>query len=140
MKVKHCVALVIGAGAGPGRVLLVQRPRDDEDLPGVWGLPAASLRAGETLEDAAHRAARDKLGVAIEIGAVLNDGSQDRGSHRLEMRLVEARIRSGTPRTDTACDDGTTRYQAWRWGARSELRPAAERGSLCSRLALEATD
>ena len=39
---KRSVSLVIEDG---GRVLLVRRPDDDDDLPGVWGLPAASSRA-----------------------------------------------------------------------------------------------
>ena len=42
---KRSISLVI---EGSGGILLVRRPDDDESLPGVWGLPAASLRAGES--------------------------------------------------------------------------------------------
>ena len=50
---------------GPEGLLLVRRPDDDENLPGVWGLPAVSLAAGESEEDAVRRAGRDKLGVEL---------------------------------------------------------------------------
>ena len=42
---KRSVSLVI---EGPAGVLLVRRPDDDDSLPGLWGLPAASLREGES--------------------------------------------------------------------------------------------
>ena len=47
----------------PEGLLLVRRPDDDEDLPGAWGLPAATLAEGESEEDAVRRAGRDNLGV-----------------------------------------------------------------------------
>ena len=54
----------------------MRRPEDDESLPGVWGLPAASLAEGETEEDAVRRAGRDKLGVeARPVHRVGSDGT-----------------------------------------------------------------
>lgn len=137
---KRSVALAIHrAGpadpAGPAGLLLVQRPGDDAELPLAWGLPAASLRRGESWGDAVRRAARDKLGVDVEPGAVLGEGSVDRPSYRLEMRLYAARITSGDPAVPGR-DPEVTQYRAWRWGGREDLEPAAERGSLCSRLYL----
>ncbi|MBR9988829.1 MAG: NUDIX hydrolase [Gemmatimonadetes bacterium] len=137
MNVKRSVALVIRDAAQRHAVLLVQRPPDDEDLPGVWGLPAATLAEDESPADAARRAGRDKLGVELEAGRLLNEGSAQRAAYRLDMQLLEARILGGTPVTDAGGADGTTRYQAWRWGAMKDLASAAARGSLCSRLALE---
>ncbi|HEX6133774.1 MAG TPA: NUDIX domain-containing protein [Longimicrobiales bacterium] len=135
---KQSVALEIHDDTGPERILLVQRPDDDEDLPGgVWGLPAASLTAREGWEAAARRAAREKLGLEVEPGRVLNEGSRQRAAYRIDMRLYEATIRSGTPELDGPLSAGTTRYQDWRWGTVDDLRPAAEQGSLCARLALE---
>lgn len=138
MSVKRSVALVIRDEARPGMLLLVQRPDDDEELPGVWGLPAATLAGAETAADAARRAGRDKLGIVLEIHGVLNEGVRDRLAYRLEMQLLEARIRNGAPDMAGRAGDGTTRYQAWRWGPVGELTAAAERGSLCCRLALDA--
>ncbi|HUG39171.1 MAG TPA: NUDIX domain-containing protein [Longimicrobiales bacterium] len=117
-------------------VLLVQRPEDDEELPLVWGLPAASLGPGEGWEEAVRRAGRDKLGVVVEPEGVLRGGVLDRPSYRLEMRLYGARIAAGEPAVPQDVT-GVTQYRAWRWGPASELTAAAGRGSLCSRLYLD---
>ena len=135
---KRSVALVIpgpGAGDVPDDVLVVQRPEDDEDLPLAWGLPAASLLPGESWEDAVRRAARDKLGVEVEPGAVLQEGTMERPAYRLEMRLYRASIVAGEPDVPRGVA-GVTQYRAWRWGRSSDLADAAGRGSLCSRLFL----
>lgn len=136
--VKHSVSLAIRDPAQPGAVLIVQRPDDDEDLPGVWGLPAASLREGEDWRTAAVRAGREKLGVDLHIDGILNSGTREREHYTLVMNLVGARIATGTPDVAGApVPPGSTRYQAARWGVAADVRPAAERGSLCSRLLLE---
>jgi 8-oxo-dGTP diphosphatase len=135
MRVKQSVSLAITDAGQPGRVLLVQRPADDEDLPDVWGLPAASLHAGEAWEDAVRRAARDKLGVDVAVDGVLETGSRRRPGYTLEMRLYGARIAAGEPAVPQQVS-GVTQYQAVRWGTPGELRPAADRGSLCSQLFL----
>lgn len=134
--VRRSVSVAVRSADAPGRVLLVQRPSDDEDLPDAWGLPAASLLPGESWEDAVRRAGRGKLGVELEVGAVLNRGTTEREGYTLEMRLYEATLAGGEPRVPQD-DPSVTQYQDWRWGEAAELRPAAERGSLCSRLFLE---
>jgi ADP-ribose pyrophosphatase YjhB (NUDIX family) len=131
--VKRSVSLAIHDNEG--RVLMVQRPPDDEDLPAVWGLPAATLRPGEAWDDAVRRAARDKLGMDVEPVLVLRDGSLDRAAYRLEMRLYEARLANGEPSL-AGPDPGVTRYVDWRWGRAADLEPAAAAGSLCSALYL----
>ena len=117
------------------RVLIVQRPPDDEDLPNAWGLPAASLRAGESWEDAVRRAGREKLGVDLEVARELRRGSIERKAYKLEMRLYEADIALGKPAVPQS-DDRVTQYQQWKWGTPTDLMPAAEQGSLCCRLFL----
>ena len=138
MTSKRSIALAIH-GPDDTRVLLVQRPPDDEDLPNEWGLPAASLRDHEDWEDAAHRAAREKLGIAVSITDELNRGSMQRSEYVLEMRLFSATIVDGEPyvRDDVA---GVTHYQKWKWGSADALAPAARLGSLCCRLFLEWSD
>ena len=69
---KRSVSLVI---EGPAGVLLVLRPDDDDSLPGLWGLPAASLRAGESEQEALARAGREKLGVDVEPLRAIGDYS-----------------------------------------------------------------
>ena len=133
---KRSVALVIRDPQDPTRILLVQRPPDDEDLPLAWGLPAASLRADESWADAVARAARDKLGLTVRPGAILNEGTSTRPSYLLHMRLYESALVEGNPRLDLVENQGT-RYVDWMWGAPQLLGPAAQRGSLCSRLFLD---
>jgi ADP-ribose pyrophosphatase YjhB (NUDIX family) len=136
LPIKRSVALVIRSELDPTLVLAVLRPPDDEDLPDVWGLPAASLRSGESWLDAVRRAARDKLGIEVDPGALLNEGAQRRPSYSLEMRVYEASIRTGEPDVQQPAQRAT-RYVAWKWAAADSLAPAAEKGSLCARLFLE---
>ena len=129
-RVKRSVSVSIPNG---NDVLIVQRPSDDEDLPNAWGLPAATLREGETWEAAVRRAGREKLGVELDVGRELNRGSLERKDYTLEMRLYEARIARGTPVVPQP-ETTVTQYQGWRWGNATDLAPAAEQGSLCCRL------
>jgi 8-oxo-dGTP diphosphatase len=134
-RARRSVSVAIRQPDHPGDLLLVRRPSDDAELPDAWGLPAASLRAGEDWSDAAIRAGRDKLGVELDIGRELDRGSTERPDYVLEMRLYEATIARGTPAAPQAASD-VTQYTAVRWGPPGDLAPAAERGSLCCRLFL----
>ncbi|MGQ0562960.1 MAG: NUDIX domain-containing protein [Gemmatimonadota bacterium] len=122
-----------------GQVLIVQRPGDDEDLPNLWGLPAASLRADEDWHEAVRRAGREKLGVELKVGRELTRGALERSGYTLEMRLYEASIEAGVPVVPQP-DTSVTQYQAWKWGSGADLKPAAARGSLCCRLFLDVGD
>lgn len=137
--VKRAVSLVVlreaAVGADP-RLLAVLRPPDDEELPDAWGLPAASLRPGEAWEETARRAARQKLGLEVEVVSVLREGELERDDHRLRMRLYRVKILKGAPDVDQPAE-GVTRYVDWAWSPPERLEPAADRGSLCSRLCLE---
>ena len=113
---------------GPDGLLLVRRPDDDESLPGVWGLPAATCADDETEEDAVRRAGREKLGVEVEpVGAIGRDGT---------MTGWEARVVSGEPAVPQPGPN--TQYAELRWGTPEALVPAARQGSLCSRVLLRA--
>jgi ADP-ribose pyrophosphatase YjhB (NUDIX family) len=136
MNVKRAVSLGITDTRQPGALLLVQRPDDDADLPGVWGLPAASLGEGESWEDAARRAGREKLGVELTLHGVMQRGTLQRVGYMLDMWLYGAEIATGELHVPQATAD-VTQYQAWRWGAPAALQPAAEGGSLCSQLYLQ---
>ena len=136
MQKKRSVAVAIANPADASKVLVVQRPADDEDLPDAWGLPAASLQGDEDWHDAARRAGQDKLGVTLAIGRELNRGAVQRPEYILEMRLYEAHIVGGQPNVPQP-DSTVTQYQAWKWADAAVLEPAALRGSLCCRLYLE---
>jgi methylated-DNA-protein-cysteine methyltransferase-like protein len=136
-RIKRSVSIAIREPGRTGRILLVRRPANDPELPGAWGLPAASLRPGESWEDAARRATRDKLGVHVRLQGELRRGSIARAHARLRMRLYDASLARGAPIVPQNVAD-VTQYTDWHWGEASELRPAAARGSLCCRLALAA--
>jgi ADP-ribose pyrophosphatase YjhB (NUDIX family) len=136
---KQSIALAITPPDRPAAVLIVQRPADDEDLPAVWGLPAASLLAGESVEHAVQRIGRDKLGVELGIGAVLEHGATHRSAYLLDMRVIAAVITGGEPHAPQPVS-GVTQYQAWRWGTATDLEPAAAAGSLCSQLYLRRSE
>ncbi|HEY1275800.1 MAG TPA: NUDIX domain-containing protein [Thermoleophilaceae bacterium] len=129
---KESISLVIPHPRGDGRILLVRRPDDDESLPGLWGLPAASLREGESAEDGVRRAGREKLGIAVGPGRCIGEAEADRPGYRIRMRDFEARIESGAPAVPQPF--GGTQYTDWRWGEPADLNPAADAGSLCARI------
>ena len=136
--VKKAVALAISTSSEPGMVLMVQRPNEPgEELPGMWGLPAASIRAGETCAEAAVRAGRDKLGVELDLQDALAFGQQERDSYVLTMTVYRANLDVGeTGLKLGSTHDGTTQYTSWRWASPEALQPAADLGSLCSKLYL----
>lgn len=129
---KQSISLVI---EGPGGLLLVRRPEDDEELPGLWGLPAASLEEGESEEDAVRRAGRTKLGVEVRPVHPLGEASDERPACRIRMRDWEAEIVTGRPSVPQPAPG--TQYEELRWGEAADLRPAARAGSLCCRVLLD---
>jgi 8-oxo-dGTP diphosphatase len=128
---KRSVSLVI---EGPRGLLLVRRPEQDESLPGEWGLPAATRRAGEAEEDALRRAGREKLGVEVRPLRPLGDAEDERPAYRIVMRDWEVEISAGEPAVPQP--GAGTQYVSWRWGDAAELAPAARNGSLCARVLL----
>lgn len=53
-----------------GRILLVQEK--DEGIDGLWHIPAGTVEAGEMLEDAARREAKEETGLDVELIEYLN--------------------------------------------------------------------
>ncbi len=137
--VKRSVALLLYPPAERSRFVVVRRPEHpEEELAGVWGLPAATLRPGETETEAIHRLAREKLGARVRLLGVRARGAQNRPGYRLEMSLFEAELVDPEPRLPQPPPDAEiTYYTAWRWADAAALREAVQRGSLCARLALE---
>ena len=135
MPVHRAVALVVHCPDDAGLLLAVRRPEDDAELPGLWGLPAATLSDHETVEEAARRVGETKLGVEVEPGAVVARGAQQRPAYLLEMALMTARLRDPDSRPRLMAPSSlSTAYVAWRWAHPDVLEEAARRGSLCCRL------
>ena len=136
---RRAVALAIRHPDAMGLVLGVRRPDDPEDeLAGVWGLPAATLAEGETEADAVRRLAREKLGLELQDIRLLRSGAQTRPTYRLSMGLYEALV-LGEPRLPPpeSRRSDITYYTGWRWMPARGLTEASNKGSLCARLYLD---
>ncbi len=120
--VKHSVAVVIRNG---DKVLSTRRVDNDDELPGIWGLPAGTLRSEETIEDLIVRIGRDKLRVELTPLRRLESGRQMRPQYLLEMELWEASMK------------GTPNHPEWRWASVDSLQAGTAAGSLCCELALQ---
>ena len=120
-RVKHSVAVAVFRC---GEILTIRRAQDDDELPGIWGLPAGTCREGETVQQVVDRIGREKLGVRLTPIRKLASGEQDRPHYYLQMELWEASM------------DGTPSYPEWRWAKPDLLRPGAASGSLCCDLAV----
>src|SRR5438093_7568443 len=113
--VKHSVAVMIFNG---DKVLSVRRPDDDDELPGVWGLPAGTLRPSETIKDLIGRIGRDKLGVDLTLVRKVASGRQMRRLYLLQMELWEA-FMAGSPFSLRLRPTGLALrgHPNWRWAA-----------------------
>lgn len=118
---KRSVAVLIRKG---DLILTVRRADNDDELPGVWGLPAGSFSGSESLEDLIERVGQRKLGVALMPIRKLAEGTQERTAYRLQMELWEVSM------------EGTPNHPAYRWARTEVLKPGMARGSLCCELAL----
>ena len=137
--VKQSVALVIWRKGQPTRLLVVRRPEAvDEELPGVWGLPAGSQRSGESLEETAFRVGSSKLGLKVNLGMKLAQGRQQRPGYELAMTLWEAEAKGQRPSLSPVDlqEPGMTYYVVWQWAEPGFVREGAQRGSLCCQLLL----
>lgn len=137
--VKCSVAAVVRSSAHPGQFLAVRRPPDDDLLPNVWGLPAVSLHPGELPEAALQRLGREKLGATIEARRFVGIQAADRTEYLLILMDLEAEVVGGRPDVGAARTTGTA-YVEQRWTDElGLLAEAAGRGSVCSRILLQAS-
>lgn len=133
-QIKCAVAFVI-YNQNRSKILIVQRPSNDNNFPNVWGLPAGSVKDNETFEECVIRSGKEKLGVELKPTRFIGRSNIERDKHILHMEEYEAEIVSGEPEAPQSIQ-GITQYQQWKWGVSSELKSAAGKGSLCSRIYL----
>lgn len=136
---KEAAALVIYDK--DGKFLVVKRADDPSDeLAGVWGFPAVTLKDGETQDEAALRVGQQKLGVDVEIGNKIGESTRDRKRHVLHLTDYEARIVRGIPQVPQA-DQSVSQYQECKFtDDPSILKDAARKGSQCTQLFLESIE
>lgn len=133
-EVREAVAIVIFTDSG--KFLSVLRPANDPHLPDVWGLPAVNVAEGETSEQAAIRAARQKLGVTVTVRRRVGCETVARPSFCLHLTEYEVELLHGEP---TVPQDDTTITQYVRARYTNDLHSlvdAARRGSACCRIFL----
>ena len=116
---KHSIAFAVWHDQR-SKVLVVQRPAHDPDLPNVWGLPAGTLKDGESHEDCVLRSGQEKLGVALIIVKIIGEGETEREQFTLHMKEYEVKIKDGTPSVPQPIP-GITQYQRWQWAEPSIL-------------------
>ena len=133
---KEAVSLVITDDNN--NFLAVKRPDDpNDDLAGIWGFPAVTIKENESHQEAAARVGHQKLGVNIELGEKIGDSTHDRGTYTLHLTDYRASIISGTPKAPQS-DTTVTQYDECRFSNDPMiLIPAAQKGSQCTQLFLE---
>ncbi len=121
-----------------GKFLAVKRPDNpNDDIAGVWGLPAANLQEGESHEEAARRIGMQKLGVEIELGVKVGDSTHDRTTYTLHLTDYKAKVKSGVPAAPQS-DTSVTQYSKCKFSDDPNLLvPAAQKGSQCTQIYLE---
>ncbi len=136
--VKCAVAVILMHPEDGRRFLIVRRPPDDDRLPSVWGLPAVSLTEGELPEAAVRRVGREKLATEIEPVSFVGIKSANRGDYELILMDIRAHLVGREPSVHGARTQ-STKYVDQQWtDDPGLLREAAQKGSLCSQVLLEA--
>jgi len=133
---KRAVSLVIKNEAN--EFLVVKRPDSlEDDLAGVWGFPAVTLRDDESEVDGADRVAKTKLGVKIELGKRIGESTHQRPNYTLTLCDYEAKVSEGVPTTSQP-DNSVTQYSECKYTSDpSILFAAARKGSQCTQIFLE---
>lgn len=136
-KTKFSIAVVLSNPKNTDEVLVVKRPDDDDSLPGVWGLPAVTVKEGELPEVAVIRLGEEKLCTQIKANSYIGIQQADRGDYELVLMDIQAVLQGGEPSVENAQTIGT-KYVEQQWASDlSILNVAASKGSLCSRILLE---
>ena len=137
-ELRRAVAAVVRRA--DGFVLAVRRPDEPgEELRGVWGLPATTLREDESPEDGVRRLGREKLGVELTPLRAIGQGEEARTGYALGMTVYDASM-VGEPRLPApGAAAGVTLYDGLEWLPEASFYEAASKGSLCCRLLLAST-
>ncbi len=135
--IRHAVAAALRRV--DGLVLAVKRPDEPgEELPNIWGLPAVTLLENETAEEAIRRLGTQKLGIELTPLRKLAEGNQQREDYVLHMTVYEASPGGEVTLPARTAEATVTLYEDLDWLPAEAFNEAAERGSLCCKLFLEA--
>jgi mutator protein MutT len=93
--------------------LLIARRRDDAVLGGYWEFPGGKRRPGETLIACLHREVDEEIGVAIQVGEVIERVAHTYPHGPVDITFFRGVVSSGAP-TARGCAEV-------RWVSPSEL-------------------
>lgn len=134
---KFAVAVALTNPDNNEEILVVERPPNDDSLPNIWGLPAASLKTNELPEEIVKRVGRAKLGTEILPESMIGIKRFDRGEYEIILMDIRAKLIGPQPDVKRANADSTI-YVNQKWTSDfSILIPGAKQGSLCDRIFLE---
>jgi NUDIX domain. len=132
---KYSVSVILREKIGDERFLVVKRPYEDKEHPGMWGLPAISFSPPETPESAVIRLGLEKLSCLIVPYSFLGAFYQERPGYKLILFLYEAYLKEGYP--DVKKGKRGTVYIEQLWTNDYKiLLPIAKKGSACCQLFL----
>ncbi len=89
-----------------GRVLIARRPEDGL-LGGLWEFPGGKIEPGESAPEAARREVREEMGIAVEVGDLIDAIRHTYSHFRITLHAYHAAWVSGKVRARSAT--------AWRW-------------------------
>lgn len=88
---------VVGAAMMDGGKLLAAQRSAEMGSPLKWEFAGGKVELGETHRQALEREISEELGVRIEVGVHVADGSSIKGDRKIVLHVYEARIMEGRP-------------------------------------------
>lgn len=104
---------VVGAAIIDGDRCLVAQRGPGMPLPGAWELPGGKVEPGEDPREALRREIAEELGIRVEVGEFLGQGSARAGGRLVQLDVYLARWQSG--------EIALAEHQGWRWVSAEEL-------------------
>jgi len=104
-----------------GRLLITQRPAGGH-LPGLWEFPGGKREPAESFEQALHRELMEELGIAVEVGELIDSITHEYPEKSVHLRFFRCAWKRHEPQAIECAD--------WRWIRAEELAefqfPAAD--------------
>jgi mutator protein MutT len=121
LKTKNLIEVSAGLVFRDGKLLITQRPADAH-LGGLWEFPGGKREANETFEQCLVRELKEELGIAVEVGEVLQSLTHQYADKTVYLQFFRCRWKEHEPRA-LGCP-------AFRWITREGLSqyefPAAD--------------